>query len=33
MRAFDRDYGPVVSRDGGFLEPVRDDDHPHDQED
>jgi transposase InsO family protein len=32
MRAFDRDYGPVVSRDGGFLEPVRDDDH-HDQED
>jgi putative transposase len=32
MRAFDRDYGPVVSRDGGFLEPVRDDDHQ-DQED
>ena len=32
MRAFDRDYGPVVSRDGGFLEPVRDD-HHHDQED
>ena len=32
MRAFDRDYGPVVSPDGGFLAPVRDDDH-HDQED
>jgi putative transposase len=32
MRAFDRDYGPVVSPDGGFLAPLRDDDH-HDQED
>jgi len=32
MRAFDRTFGPVVSPDGGFLEPVRDDDH-HDQED
>lgn len=33
MRAFDRDYGPVVSPNGGFLDPVRDDDDPHDQED
>jgi hypothetical protein len=32
MRAFDRTFGPVVSPDGGFLDPVRDDDH-HDQED
>lgn len=32
MRAFDRAYGPVVARDGGFLAPVHDDDH-HDQED
>lgn len=32
MRAFDRDYRPVVSRDGGFLEPVRDDD-DHDKKD
>jgi putative transposase len=32
MRAFDRSFAPVVSRDGGFLEPVREDDH-HDQED
>ncbi len=26
MRAFDRTYGPVVSRDGGCLDPVRDND-------
>jgi putative transposase len=32
MRAFDRSFGPVVSPDGGFLAPVRDDDH-HDQKD
>lgn len=32
MRAFDRALGPVVSPDGGFLEPVRDDD-SHDQKD
>jgi putative transposase len=32
MRAFDREYGPVVSRDGGFIAPIRDHDH-HDQED
>jgi putative transposase len=31
MRVFDRSFGPVVSPDGGFIEPVRDDD-PHDEE-
>ena len=30
MRAFDRAYGPVVARDGGFLAPVHDDDHQED---
>jgi len=37
MRAFDRSYGPVVSSDGGLLDPVREDDHDdhedHDKED
>jgi len=33
MRAFDRAYGPVVSRDGGVIEPIHDNDNDHDKED